>query len=136
MKQQASLHCRYIQRHTVPPPKKVKATKQSCCVCVCADGTFMTSHKTKTSASAPGEVIWLDMATSHTHSQTHTAGINPQLCPLDQIHIQKTQEEKEEKKNKENCPQFLSLFQLFFFHFFSHSINHGLLPVTMTILNK
>lgn len=44
----------------------IKATTESCC----SDGTFMTSHKAKT-AIAPGEVIWLDMATSHTRSHTH-----------------------------------------------------------------
>ena len=50
--------------HTYICPN-VKATTESCCS---LDGTFITSHKTKRAAIAPGEVIWLDMA-------THTAPV-------------------------------------------------------------
>lgn len=72
----------YIISFSVLRPPQSPAVLLCMCVCVCArvraDGTFMTSHKTRTAAIAPGEVILLNMSTSHT--QTHTVGVSFSGC--------------------------------------------------------
>ena len=81
---------------------------------------FMTSHKTETAAITPGEVIWIDMATFHIHSQVHTVGDEFSIGPSDQIK-QQQKTNKESKTKRVKTLIFTNFFEFFFIFIFTSS---------------